>query len=438
MDNEKSLQELTVLMLCDPLLSFYGLFMAEMNKTFSPKFPTAGVCGGKGGVELILGDEFWNKTLFTQGRKGFIVIHELEHVIREHIFSIYKELCPDHEIANIAMDLTINQDCEHLAGNANAKFRLEPVKIDEKGRKCGVWIDNFTKLKLKRNESTMYYYGELMKAKEQKQESKDKGEDSQSLPKGNKQGTSGDPELDGFLDGTAEGYNREGDWHGTWKELTDGMSDAQKDLLKKEIQETLKRVADETQKVKGTIPAHLEQAIKDNFGIQPQVISWKTLFNRFIGSTVSTDVYQTRKRPNFRFEDAPVSKYKTKVKIICGIDESGSVGEEELEEFFSQVKHMHKAGVHVDIALWDAEVHHTYQYKGEMILKRVCGGGTEASSFIRYVNENKSKENWTCAITLTDGYIEQNPDKCKIPMLWVISSGGSTEFDHHAKKVKIN
>ena len=208
--------------------------------------------------------------------------------------------------------------------------------------------------------------------------------------------------------------------------------------MRKEIQEMTRRVAEETQKLRGNIPSHIANAIKEDFGNKPPVISWKTLFNRFVGSTLTTEIYQTRKRPNFRFEDAPSNKYKNKVRIVVGCDSSGSVSDHELREFFGQIKHMWRAGVKVDICMWDAECDDAYDYKGENVYKRTKSGGTRASCFIEYVNENKRRKNWTCAINLTDGYIEDAPIKCNIPMLWVITSSGNVGFKHHAKKIKLN
>jgi len=332
---------------------------------------------------------------------------------------------PDKMIANIAMDMSINQ----CIGEEEA-----PLTFPD-GKDTGiVMIENFSELKLEKNQSSLYYYNRLQQAKEEKKSSKGKKEDSKAGPKGNGNGTSGCKELDKFLD------NEEaiGDWHDKWKELSEGMGDKEKELFRKEMQEIMKRIGDETEKLRGTVPAHIANSLKEDFGNKPPIISWKTLFNRFIGSTLTTDIYQTRKRPNFRFEDAPSNKYKNKIRIVCGLDTSGSVSDHELKEFYGQVKHMWKAGVKVDIILWDAEADEPYEYKGELTYKRTRGGGTRASCFIEYVNKHRGKKNWTCAITLTDGYIESNPSLCKIPMLWVITQNGSTEFNHPSKKIKIN
>lgn len=338
---------------------------------------------------------------------------------------------PDKHMANIAMDISINQVItEELP-------RVDPTT----GEKMGVFIEDFPELKLKKNESSFYYYNELMKAKDKKTKSSKAGgcktpQDSQSpdAQPGNGNGTSGSSLLDQMLDNS----DKIGDWHSMWRELTGGMSDKERDLFKKEIQEQVKRVAEETQKLKGDVPVHISNAVKEDFGNKPPVISWKTLFNRFVGSAMTTDIYQTRKRPNFRFEDAPSNKYKSKIRIVVGCDTSGSVSDDELQEFFGQIHHMWKSGVKVDICLWDASCEEAYEYKGERKYRRTKCGGTRASCFLEYVNDNKNKKNWTCAITLTDGYIESNPVPCSIPMLWVITNSGSTDFEHKSKKIKLN
>lgn len=427
MDHERSLQSIIFNMLCDTKYLFYGLFLAELNKTFDDKFPTA--CVGKhqssNTITLVIGKDFWEKTLWNDSRKKAIIIHELEHIIREHLSEIAEGMFQDKLIANMAMDVSINQ-C----------ITEELPRQDEKGEKCGVYIEDFPEMKLEKMQSSLYYYNKMKQAKEEKQASKGRGESSKAGPKGNKDGTSGCKGMDEWLDAQEQG--KAGDWHSLWKDLIDGMGDKEKELFKKEMQETLRRVAEETQKLKGDIPMHIGNAIKEDFGNKPPIISWKTLFNRFVGSTLTTDIYQTRKRPNFRFEDAPSNKYKNKVRIVVGCDSSGSVSDHELKEFFGQIKHMWKAGVKIDVSMWDAECEEATEYKGENNYRRTKCGGTMASCFIEYVNKNKTKKHWTCAINLTDGFIESEPIPCKIPMLWVITSGGNTEFKHHAKKIRIN
>jgi hypothetical protein len=79
MDHEKSLQDIIFKMLCDSKYMFYALFLAELNKAFDDKLPTA--CVGKhpssSTINLVIGKDFWEKTLYNDSRKKAILIHEL-------------------------------------------------------------------------------------------------------------------------------------------------------------------------------------------------------------------------------------------------------------------------------------------------------------------------------------------------------------------------
>ena len=428
MNYEASLQNIIFKMLNSADYMFYGLYLAELNKVFDDKIPTA--CVGRHSnasvLSLTLNKKFWEKTLYNDSRKMSILIHELEHIVREHLSDYCNSIFVNHYLANIAMDISINQ-C----------IKEELPRLDEEGNKCGVFIEDFPELNLKIDESSFYYYDMLSKGEDRKADSKGKKKSmSPNASPSNLDGTSGSPALDSILEDIEAGTYANS--HSLWEELIKGMGEKEVDLLRKEIQEAIKRIADETIKQKGNLPVRISNALKNSFNNKPAIISWKTLFNRFVGSTISTDIYQSRKRPNFRFEDAPSNKYKSKIRIVVGCDSSGSVSDHELQEFFGQIKHMYKAGVKIDVAIWDANVHLEYEYKGENNYTRICQGGTYASSFIEYVNTHKNKKRWTCAINLTDGYIEQDPITCKLPMLWVITSGGSTSFNHKSKKIKMN
>lgn len=426
MDHYKSLNSLIFNMLCGSEHFFYGLFLAEMNKEFDKDFPGIGIYKHKDAnvLTLKIGEKFWETCCKSDEERKNALIHECEHVAREHVYDASTSMYPEKKVASLAMDLSINQYLGKM-----------PTE-DAKGKRCNVRLEEMSELKLKPFESSMYYYGEMRAAKERKEQSKGKSDSKNPDSKpGNKDGTSGSGALDKIL----EDMEGEGsDWHEGWEDVNKGMSDQERELSKRETQDMLARLAEETEKSRGTVPAYLANAIKDRMKNDPPVVSWRTLFNRFVGSTMTTEVYQTRKRLNFRFEDAPNNRYKNKIRIVVGLDTSGSVSNEELQEFFGQVRHMWKAGVKIDVCLWDASCEDPYEYKGEQTFRRTKAGGTMASCFIDYVNKHKNKYNWSCAITLTDGYIEHNPSRSSVPMLWVLTKNGSDSFEHHARKIKLN
>lgn len=319
----------------------------------------------------------------------------------------------DRLIDNIACDITINQFCD----------------LKHERPSDGMFIDKFPELKLKPMESTQYYYEELLKAKQKKENSNGK-EDSKAGPKGNQRGTSGSKLLDQMLDNQPE------DWHASWKEMTEGMNDLEKKLLEKQIQSSIREVVEQIEKQRGEIPAHLKDMVARAFEVNKPIVSWKTLFRQFIGSSMDYDPYKTRKRPNLRFEDAPVVKKHPKVRGIFAIDQSGSMGEHDVAEGNSELYHIWKAGAKIDIAEWDCECNPAREYKGKLEYERVKGGGTRLGCAIEYVNEHKKDYNF--AVFFTDGYIESDIPVCKIPCLILITSNGCTELNTKHKILKMN
>lgn len=192
MNYEKSLQDIIFNLLCDQRYVFYGLFLAELNKSFDDEFETA--CVGKhpssATINLIIGKKFWEKTLWNDSRKKAILIHELEHVIREHLGDMSQGMFPDHFIANVAMDVSINQTITE-----------ELPRMDENGNKCGVYIEDYPEMKLLRDQSTLYYYTKFMEAKEEKKSTKGSKDSlgSHAGGKGNKKGSSGCKEMDRYF-----------------------------------------------------------------------------------------------------------------------------------------------------------------------------------------------------------------------------------------------
>lgn len=79
MNHDKNLQDVIFSMLCNQKYIFYGLFLAELNKSFDDKFPTA--CVGKHpesvNINLVIGKNFWEKICDNNSKRTGILIHEL-------------------------------------------------------------------------------------------------------------------------------------------------------------------------------------------------------------------------------------------------------------------------------------------------------------------------------------------------------------------------
>ena len=418
---EKELQNIVFSLINSNMTVFYGLFLTEVNKFFSTRIPTACLAKHPNAKipVMLFNPDFWDK--LTEKQRTFLVLHETQHLI-DQAFLFCKEFALEKPLDNIALDLTINSRLM-----VNYQGELEFIE-------GGMLPANFPELQLEEEKDSLYYYNKLKEAKDKKEESKGKGEDSKAGEPGNGNGTSGDKNLDDLLD------NQEKiDHHITWDELTQGLSDLEKEVLKRDIMNRLDKISDEVAKQNGNIPKHLEGLLNRITKIK-EVVNWKSLFRKFVGSTISSETLPNRKRPSRRFEENPGIKQKFKVSGVFLSDSSGSVGDDDLLRCNAELYNVWKAGGDVEYAAWDAEVDTPKKYDGKLEITRTRGGGTDLNCALVEVNNSYRQKGWNFAIITTDGYIPPIHVKTKIPTMIIITEGGSTNFDnpYNYKIVKIN
>ena len=418
---EKELQNIVFSLINSNMTVFYGLFLTEVNKFFSTRIPTACLAKHPNAKipVMLFNPDFWDK--LNEKQRTFLVLHETQHLI-DQAFLFCKEFALEKPLDNIALDLTINSRLM-----VNYQGELEFIE-------GGMLPANFPELQLEEEKDSLYYYNKLKEAKDKKEESKGKGEDSKAGEPGNGNGTSGDKNLDDLLD------NQEKiDHHITWDELTQGLSDLEKEVLKRDIMNRLDKISDEVAKQNGNIPTHLEGLLNRITKIK-EVVNWKSLFRKFVGSTISSETLPNRKRPSRRFEENPGIKQKFKVSGVFLSDSSGSVGDDDLLRCNAELYNVWKAGGDVEYAAWDAECDTPKKYDGKLEITRTRGGGTDLNCALVEVNNSYRQKGWNFAIITTDGYIPAIHVKTKIPTMIIITEGGSTDFDnpYNYKIVKIN
>ena len=418
---EKELQNIVFSLINSNMTVFYGLFLTEVNKFFSTRIPTACLAKHPNAKipVMLFNPDFWDK--LNEKQRTFLVLHETQHLI-DQAFLFCKEFALEKPLDNIALDLTINSRLM-----VNYQGELEFIE-------GGMLPANFPELQLEEEKDSLYYYNKLKEAKDKKEESKGKGEDSKAGEPGNGNGTSGDKNLDDLLD------NQEKiDHHITWDELTQGLSDLEKEVLKRDIMNRLDKISDEVAKQNGNIPTHLEGLLNRITKIK-EVVNWKSLFRKFVGSTISSETLPNRKRPSRRFEENPGIKQKFKVSGVFLSDSSGSVGDDDLLRCNAELYNVWKAGGDVEYAAWDAECDTPKKYDGKLEITRTRGGGTDLNCALVEVNNSYRQKGWNFAIITTDGYIPAIHVKTKIPTMIIITEGGSTNFDnpYNYKIVKIN
>jgi len=421
---------------------FYGLFLMMLNKEWNnTKVPSAGVSKNGINYQLTVNENFWNG--LTELWQLMIMKHELLHISFFHLEN--QDRFPDKVVANIAMDIEINQyidpswlPCFDVTTKEfEAKYTpigkklAEDVKdgvitMEEYTKQShaipprGVYIQDFPELKLEPKKGTKYYYDKLMQGKEQKE----------------KTGSSGSSALDSLLDQMDSGQPTVCD-HGTWKEF-EAMSETEKKLLRSQTDFHLKEVADAITKSRGTIPSELADYISKIDHKEPPKFDWKGYLRRFTGGSTKIYTKKLHRKYNKRFEDNPGLKIKQKRHVLVAVDTSGSVSKNELEEFFHEIYHIHKGGTEVTVVQCDAAIAKIEPFKKDTADKiKVHGrGGTSFDPPCDYFNENPHK--YSCMIYFTDGEAPAPVNKIRGKILWVLSSTSNLNDELPGLKIKLN
>lgn len=338
---------------------FYGLILLSLNKYFSKDVPTA--CVARNGInyEILVNPDFWNG--LTDSQQIAVLQHEIMHIAFKHMLMM--DSFPDRENFNIAADAEVNQYIENLPSDC-----IDYRKIGEN---------------LPPKAGTNFYYKFLKE--------KPKNENVKA------------PEN-----------------HDSWKDF-EGVSEAEKQLISNQTDHIVKSAATQVMKQRGTIPSEMKEYVDKLFKVNPPVFNWKSYFRRLIGFSVEMFVKRSLKKPSKRFEGAAGMKLKHKHDILVAIDTSGSVSTEEFKDFMSEIYHIWKTGVGVDIIECDARIQRMYPFKGTFDGKFQGRGGTSFSPVIEYYN--KSRKAYSTLVFFTDGYAPIDFKVMK-QMIWVITSNG--------------
>jgi predicted metal-dependent peptidase len=196
----------------------------------------------------------------------------------------------------------------------------------------------------------------------------------------------------------------------------------------KEMDGKIDRAIREGAILAGRLGVDLPRAITEM--LEPQV-DWRREMQDFVSSTCKGKDEYTWRRFNRRMLPndifLPTVENETIGEIVVPIDTSGSIGQDQLNEFASELVSIAEAvrPEAIRILWWDTKVHgeqlftDNYEQIGSL-LKPLGGGGTRVSSVSEYINKKKIKAE--CVVVFTDGYLE-NDVKWDInsPTLWLVT-----------------
>ena len=363
---------------------FYGLFLLGLSKVIDKSVETA--CVRKRGIncELVINPEYWETQDDIQQLN--LIQHEVYHIVFQHMFMT--PFFKNHEVLNVAADCEVNSYLQNLDNTwiIPSMFNAEP--------KLG----------------TKTYYDIIM---------------NQTPPPPPQRGGDGNG---------SNGLPNTKDDHSSWGKEFQECSDAEKQLIQNQINSQIKTAAEQTIKMRGTIPAEMQAIVDELFKPKPRVFDWKAYFRRMLGSIYDINIKKTRRKESIRFPGAAGIKHKKKVSILVAVDTSGSVNDEELKDFFSEITYIYKAGARITILECDAAISANYEYTGKWTGKVHSRGGTDFQPVIDYYRKNM--KDYAALVYFTDG-------ECSIPnnvprdTIWVITSAGDHNKEYPGRTLFI-
>lgn len=408
---------------------FFAHFFSGLLKDINEKIPTGCIAheSESNYLSLWVNPKFWSESLkginnneTRNYRYGFIK-HEILHIVFGHIFR-YKEFS-NKKLYNIAADIVVNQEI-------NSNELIESA--------CT--IDLFPDFNLKERQSLDYYYNALNKEKDKMEslfnQNSDNGSGDSNDSNSGSENESGEGENKnghgekGSPNKSQENLKRlleEPDNHKTWKEIIDKLGENQhlvEDKIKKQVKEITEKLKGSNQW--GDMPGFLKNFIEQTLKKKKKVINWKNIFRRFAASSSSTYVKNTIKRTSRRYGTNPGSKIKKRQKILVAIDTSGSVDNESLSEFFSEIYYIWKTGAQVRIVECDTIINKDWDYKGIAPNNITGRGGTDFNAPFEYANTYRPD----ALIYFTDGYCTPPKVKTRVKkQMWIICKNGGKDLN---------
>lgn len=368
--------------------SFYGIFLLGFSKIVDESVETA--CVRRKGIncELVINPKYWETQDDTQQIN--LLLHEVHHIIFQHMFMW--DSFPNKQVLGLAADCEVNSYLSNL---------------DNTWIVPSLW-------QLPDKQGTKFYYENILKQESPQQQSGGSGNGNNSQNNNSNLKTKDD--------------------HSQWKKDFQDCSDAEKQLIQNQINQQIKSAAEQTIKTRGTIPAELQDIVNDLLKVKPRIFDWKAYFRRMLGSIYDINLKKTRRKESIRFPGAAGIKHKKKVSILVAVDTSGSVNKRELEDFFSEITHIYKAGARITILECDSKISANYEYTGKWDGTVHGRGGTDFKPVIDYYRKNL--KDYAALVYFTDGECSI-PDNVPRDTIWVITSAGDHKKEYPGRTLFI-
>lgn len=240
----------------------------------------------------------------------------------------------------------------------------------------------------------------------------------------------------GSSDGDQKGKGKGGDGNGDGKDKKNGNGPQVEAVAgtpknerewKKVVSQALAHA-----KSRGDVPAGMERMVDDLLDAK---LNWRHLLNRTITSMLPFDfTWRMPSKKSYASGWYLPSVIKENIEIVISVDVSGSVSQEELTEFISEIVHIGKSfqNLKATVIFFDAEIHNVYEVNSQelqniMTYQIKGGGGTDHIPVFKWIKKNIP----TCklAVHFTDGDSDFPDEQPPFQNLWVLCRN-SVPTDH--------
>ena len=356
---------------------FFASLSRRIDKTPTTAIPTAGVRVNpeRQQFELMYNPEFF--AALSDEHKLGVLMHEFYHIILEHVTG-RKPTEGIRRIDNIAMDLAIN-GLPEMAGKLPSESNPGPMMPSGEPMKgCLPGEGPFADLPAG---MTYEWYLEALK----------------KMGEGDPEGGNGDGSGEPGEPGSGQGQPGDGDPFGGMDSFDDhdafGDTDGTAgEIAKERLKEAVKKAAEDAEKSRnwGSVSAGMRKDILERITTR---VDWKKVLRYFVRTSQRSDKRSTPRRLNKRYPRIhPGKRVRRHAKIAISIDQSGSVDDQMLAAFFSELNEL--SGIaEFTVIPFDSVVGEDKIYvwkKGQTRRwERVMCGGTCFNAPTKYVNEHK-------------------------------------------------
>jgi len=394
---------------------FYADIIRSLHKERTQKIPTAGVLYKDDIMKMWWNDLFL--AAYNSEQVCGILKHESLHLALEHTTT--RRYQP-HIMWNWATDLAINstlseQEMPPCGLRPGKKFKIPAdfstwtTQQQDRHLRLSALIESFP-LHLTGEE----YFARLLESdvvQEMMEEARSKGKGEPG---------EGEPGMGGMDD------------HSGWDELSDEEREYVAGKVRQAVKEATERA--DSKNAWGSVPAGMREEIRKKVNGE---IDWRSVLKQFVGATHRADrtssVFRLNKKypgihPGFSREYTP--------RIHVYMDQSGSVGDEDIALFFGELASL-STRAQFTLYYFDTEVdeENKLEWKKGTVPKtlRTRCGGTDFDAPTRHAMKTKPEG----YIILTDGGAPK-PQHSRIRRAWVLCPGQELAFpDPDAKDVLV-